>query len=288
MDFDAKEMLVCPNRLHILSAVISDDDETPAKVKLPNKRIESKELSTHEHSEIFTVVKGAYDYAFNGAYYRCTPGTAVLINSGVEHESYYEPNTDGLETLWLLVSYEKIIFSNSIVKGSEIESINKGTLHSELPELKLKETWDEFDSNPSDFNRYRLKLALSCTFARIIGHGKETALDLKEYQEQIVNKVKNYIAKNLTHDINITQLEKLSGYSRYHFSRLFSEYQGISPAAFLNELSMKQAIRLLQHEATTVKEIALKCGFQDASYFCKVFRRSYGVSPDEFRKSGMR
>lgn len=263
LDSDIEKMIICPNRLHILSAVIADDDETPAKVKLPSKRIASKELSTHEHSEIFTVLKGEYDYAFNGAYYRCTPGTVVLINSGIEHESYYEPDTNGLETIWMLVNDDKIIFSTSRNKGNEIEPINKGTLHSKLPELELKKTWDEFDSNPSDFNRCQLKLALSCTFARIIEHGKETALDLKEYQEQIVNKIKNYIAKNLSHDINITQLEKLSGYSRYHFQRIFKQCSGYTVMEYKNYCRLNKMEEMLKEKAPR-KDIAKELGFTDA------------------------
>lgn len=257
LDFDSKEMLVCPDRLHILSAVVADNDDTPEKVNLPAKRIEKKELSTHEHCEIFTVLKGEYDYAFNGAYYRCTPGTVVLINSGVEHENYYEPGTD-LERIWLLVDYEKIIFSI-------LENNNnyKGTLHSEFPELKLKKIWDEFDANPSVFNRYRLKLVLSCIFARILEHGKETSLDLREYQEQIVSKIKNYIAKNLAQNINITQLEKLSGYSRYHFQRIFKQCSGYTVMEYKNYCRLNKMGKMLKEKASR-KDIAKELGFIDA------------------------
>ena len=74
-----KDMLARPHRLHILSAVATDDEEPPKKVALPEKRIADKDLSTHEHSEIFTVLEGEYDYAFNGAYHRCRPGAVSIL-----------------------------------------------------------------------------------------------------------------------------------------------------------------------------------------------------------------
>lgn len=266
MDFNSKKILICPNRLRILSAVVADNDETPKKVNLPNKRIVSKNLSTHQHSEIFVVLKGRYDYAFNGAYYLCIPGTVVLINSGVEHESYYEPNTDGLETIWMLVNDEKIIFSVSEKKGTEIEESNNGTLYNELSELKLKKIWDEFDSNPTDLNRCRLKLSLSCTFARIIEHKKEMALDLREYQEQSVSKIKNFIAKNLENQIDITQLQKLSGYSHYHFQRIFKKYSGYTVMEYKNYCRLREMEKMLK-EKSSRKDIAKKLGFNDTHAF---------------------
>ena len=46
---------------------------------------------------------------------------------------------------------------------------------------------------------------------------------------------------------------------------------------------MRLAVRLLQTTNGSVKEVAENCGFEDASYFCKVFRNHYGVSPAGFR-----
>jgi AraC-like DNA-binding protein len=262
MDSDVRNMLICPHRLHILSAVATDNEETPKKVKLSNRRITAKELSAHEHSEIFTVLEGEYDYAFNGAYYHCEPGAVVLINSGVEHESYYEPDTKGLKSIWMMVDDEKIIFSVSECNGREFTPLGKGMLRNETPELKLKKVWDEFDAEPSEFKRNRLKLALSCVFARIIEHGNEKAPDLEEHQERIVGKIKNYISKNLQRGIDISQLEKLSGYSRYHLQRVFKQLSGHTVLGYKNHCRLKRMESMLKEKAPR-KNIAKELGFAD-------------------------
>ena len=56
------------------------------------------------------------------------------------------------------------------------------------------------------------------------------------------------------------------------------------PSKFLAELRLKSAVRILQMECCTIKETAARCGFKDESYFCKVFRKVHGVSPDAFRQ----
>jgi len=87
--------------------------------------------------------------------------------------------------------------------------------------------------------------------------------------------------------LDVARLARASGYSRYHFSRLFAEHEGVSPARYLMRLRMEEASRLLRLEDVPVKAVAHRCGFDDANYFAKVFRRFYGIAPTDFRRSGM-
>jgi len=51
-------------------------------------------------------------------------------------------------------------------------------------------------------------------------------------------------------------------------------------------LRMEAAVRLLQSGMTSVKQVSLRCGFSDANYFAKAFRRIYGQSPRDLRRGG--
>ena len=107
----------------------------------------------------------------------------------------------------------------------------------------------------------------------------------KGVDPKFIRQVIDHCMEHISDPITVDDLADVAGYSRYHFSRLFAASQGISPAAFVKDLRLKQAVRLLQTELMTVKEIADSCGFEDASYFCKAFRQAYKVSPGEYRKS---
>ena len=93
----------------------------------------------------------------------------------------------------------------------------------------------------------------------------------------------NYCLKNIERHPGIEELAGVAGYSRGHFCRKFREEIGCNPHEFVVDLKMRYALRKLQIENITIKEVAAACGFDDPSYFCKVFRKHYGVTPALFR-----
>lgn len=93
----------------------------------------------------------------------------------------------------------------------------------------------------------------------------------------------NYCLKNIERHPDVEELAEISGYSRGHFYRKFKEETGCNPHEFILDLKMRYALRILQTENITIKEVAAACGFDDPSYFCKVFRKHYGVTPALFR-----
>jgi AraC-like DNA-binding protein len=96
-----------------------------------------------------------------------------------------------------------------------------------------------------------------------------------------------FCREHLAEDIGVRDLARAAGYSRYHFTRLFKQAHGISPNDFLIDLRVNTAARLLRDPDASVKDVAKSCGFADSAYFCKVFRRVFGVSPGTYRDSGM-
>jgi transcriptional regulator GlxA family with amidase domain len=101
-------------------------------------------------------------------------------------------------------------------------------------------------------------------------------------------RVVDYIRANLDKPLGVSDLAKLSGLSRAHFSRIFARSEGLPPAEFvLNERTRAAAKILASNENVAVKEVATMAGFADTNYFAKAFRRLYGASPTEFRTTGM-
>ena len=86
--------------------------------------------------------------------------------------------------------------------------------------------------------------------------------------------------------IDVAALAAASGYSRYHFSRLFTQSEGVSPARYVLQLRLEEAMAALRTSPAPIKTIAARCGFADPNYFAKAFRRAFGLTPSEFRKSG--
>ncbi len=103
--------------------------------------------------------------------------------------------------------------------------------------------------------------------------------------DEFLNVIRQYCLKHIDRNLDVDELAKAAGYSRGHFTRKFQELEGMPPHRYVLELKMRLAVRLLQTSSDTVKEIAAACGFEDTSYFCKVFKRFYKSTPAEFRNA---
>ena len=86
--------------------------------------------------------------------------------------------------------------------------------------------------------------------------------------------------------LDVARMADAAGLSRHHFSRVFAASEGVSPARYLLHQRIERAAGLLHTETAPIKEIAARCGFADANYFAKVFRRIYAISPRDYRSSG--
>jgi AraC-like DNA-binding protein len=91
--------------------------------------------------------------------------------------------------------------------------------------------------------------------------------------------VEEFCRQNLSRPIGVEDMARVARMSRYHFSRQFERVRGIPPGRYLASLRLDEARRLLTGGGRAVKEVAERCGYGDTTYFCKVFRRNFGVSP---------
>ena len=112
-----------------------------------------------------------------------------------------------------------------------------------------------------------------------------TLQDIAESEASFVLEAVRFCMEHYAEDITVADIAEAAGYSRCHFSRMFTRIHGTSPGEFLRELRLGHAARILQMENCSVKEVASRCGFSDGSYFCRAFRLRYGVSPDLYRKN---
>lgn len=92
---------------------------------------------------------------------------------------------------------------------------------------------------------------------------------------------RNYIADHFRDDISIDDLARLINISRYHFIRAFRAEFGMPPHAYLNQVRLQYARRLLLAGRTAV-EAASESGFYDQSRLTHLFKRVYGVTPAHY------
>lgn len=93
----------------------------------------------------------------------------------------------------------------------------------------------------------------------------------------------DYIEENLKSEITVSEIAEYTGFSVYHFSRLFSNYIGMPVAAYLTKRRLYHAIFSIQSGKKTI-DVALEYGFNTYPGFYKAFKREFGCSPTKYLK----
>lgn len=94
-----------------------------------------------------------------------------------------------------------------------------------------------------------------------------------------------YIEEHYGEELDISQAAGMCFYSQSHFMKYFKQYTGQSFVNYLNDYRLSRAGGFLRTTGDTVTEIAGRCGFDNLSYFNRLFRRKYGMTPKEYRES---
>lgn len=94
-----------------------------------------------------------------------------------------------------------------------------------------------------------------------------------------------HIQDHLSKDLPMNEVADTAGISSQHLSRLFRDEMNTSFIKVITEKRMDRARKLLVETTLGVAEIAKRCGYRNANYFAKVFRKNWSISPRDYRNS---
>ena len=104
----------------------------------------------------------------------------------------------------------------------------------------------------------------------------------KEYLNRF-NSVLNYINEYYSDDLTLEKVAEHSGFSKFHFSRLFKKYTGITFYDYLINKRLQAAEQLLADADLSITEVALRTGFASISTFNRTFKRKKNCTPRDYR-----
>jgi len=108
-------------------------------------------------------------------------------------------------------------------------------------------------------------------------------LGVRKEQDPIVSKVLRYVTEHITDALSIEQLASAVSVSRRTFSRLFAKYAKVTPSAFVEQVRVDSARKLLEETDAPLKTVAFKCGFHNATHMRTTFSRRLNVTPKQYR-----
>jgi two-component system response regulator YesN len=113
--------------------------------------------------------------------------------------------------------------------------------------------------------------------------GLKTNMLTEDVRNEYFRKVINYINQNFYKDITIRSLSQDFIINPNYISQLFRKEVGMTFTDYITKLRVNYAKELLQNTEYSQGEIATKCGYTDYFYFIRVFKKTTGVTPGQFR-----
>jgi len=101
-----------------------------------------------------------------------------------------------------------------------------------------------------------------------------------------LRKAERFIWENYTRKISLKEIADVSGLSAPYFSTIFKDEMGENLSNYLNRLRIEKASSMLQKTEFPISGISTACGFEDQSWFSKVFKSYTGFSPCKYREQG--
>ena len=99
-----------------------------------------------------------------------------------------------------------------------------------------------------------------------------------------LRRAERFIWENYSRKISLDEIAAASGLSAPYFSTIFREEMGKTLFSYLNQLRIEKASGLLRDSSLSIREISKTCGFEDQSWFSKIFRKHTGFSPGKYRE----
>ncbi|MCQ2772691.1 MAG: AraC family transcriptional regulator [Bacilli bacterium] len=268
-------------------------------IKFLVNQIDFKEGHIHNEIEVFLVLDGTGKTEIVNQTYNLQVGDIYFINSSDPH-AYYR-SADAVKETGQVCEGPLFLFaqiSNHFLREyfPQIRTtlFKSGPLSEYLNEEELDDFRACLVNAAIDYfaeeDCYQLDVASKIASLlkvcykklphKIISEEKKQNLKKKN---QRLQRIVSYVDDNFDSQIRLEDIALQEGLSPTHFSHLFSSSFGITFQEYVNTKRMEQCIRLMQNQEKTLLEISYEGGFSDPKYMNRMFLKTFGCTPKEFR-----
>ncbi|ABP66955.1 transcriptional regulator, AraC family [Caldicellulosiruptor saccharolyticus DSM 8903] len=245
----------------------------------------------HDEFEIVYLEKGTASFRVDGKEYFLGPKQFLFVNCGSIHGGKAEDNPEPYAIVFSL----SMLFSEGpdICKSKYLQSVSERKLlvqnsfedeHTRELISNIITVWKE---KPKGYELL-VKGYLFVIFYYLFNKRYVTASSTDRELDLKLEKIKSaldFINSNYSSDIDIDLLAKLANLSKFYFCRLFKEITHLTPVDYINKFRVEKAIELIKNTNLSISEIAFEVGFNNVSYFIKVFKEYVGVTPFKYKKN---
>ena len=237
-------------------------------------------MHRHEHiAEILLILKGRGLYTVDLRRYEVTAGDVILCNSGALHDEFPQAG-EPYRTLCLGIGNLAL---PDLPAGSFLESRFSPMFHRPEQFGDLMQLFCQMDRYAAERESGYQALCQYLMLASLELVRRMTAGRKEAYVTQAdstFGRVARYIDQHYAEDCSIEQLGHLFYLSPYHLSHMFRQKTGYSLKQYVLRRRIGEAQMRLVNSLDSVQTIAEAVGFEDASYFSRIFSKYIGLTPE--------
>jgi len=253
-------------------------------------------LHYHPHYELVWIKKGFGVRIVGDHIDHFKEGDMVLMGPNLPHvwendKTFYEENCELKADVFVVHFTDEII--DNLLKFPELSEIKSVLMHSQKG-LRIVG-----DTNKK-MQQVITQLSLSTSIERIvlflrlfqlICYSTDEAISLSsmdfvrffgEHKSDRLRKIYEFVGKNFNRNIHIDEISDVACMSPTAFCRYFKQKTGYNFVSYLNNFRLEYAKNLLNTNDFKICTIAEMCGFQDISYFNRMFKQKNNMTPTEY------
>lgn len=256
----------------------------------PNVQADDYPAHWHMKYEIIMPVRESYSAVVDGQRYEVLPGEVLVVPAGVVHE-IFAPD-EGLR--YIILVDQDVVYALEGLTGVQhffypcvhLRTDQEEDVLSEAREYLTRAVGEREHGQVLDQAAIRCWIGLFLIrVARFLAQGSHAVTsEHRHHMNEAFLDIYAYITEHCSEKLTLEDVAALSGYSKYHFSRIFKEYTGMSFYEFYLRQRMLLCRQLLNEKDMPVTEVASRAGFGSLATFNRVFKQYEGVTPTQYRQ----
>ncbi|RCX11154.1 AraC family transcriptional regulator [Anaerobacterium chartisolvens] len=250
----------------------------------------------HNELEFIFLSEGKAVFTVDDEAICARPGECIFVNSGQIHSGFSE--VEDCAYISVVFSIDFIVnsfdicrryFDDTIAGRYKIEAHFKPAIpeHGEIIS-DLRAIIEELTGKNTAYElsvKSRLLSLFSTIFRKSlyinVPASKKDSFRPKKYHT--LKNILGYISQNYNGKLTLADISKSVSLTPQYLCKLFKEMTGTNIVDYINNYRIETAATLLKATNLSITDIALNCGFENISYFNRVFKRETGYTPTEFR-----
>lgn len=256
-----------------------------------NDMAEDYPVHWHTECEIIMPIQNSYSALINKNMYTLKEGDILIIGPGVLHQLFSPPTgariifQSDFSLLRQLKDIDSIFSIQPIILVSDSSYAD---IHGRIRKLML-DILNEYTNNSrlAEASIYSKLIEIFVLIGRSYTGNENSFQNVRntKHQEYIDKFLYtcDYINQHCTEELTLDRIASFTGFSKYHFSRLFRQFTGVSYYDYLCKARIRYAEVLLVDPVLSITDVWMRSGFNSQASFNRIFKNIKGCTPTQFK-----